>query len=197
LLAWEDIGAAAPGNMMTTDSNQVPGATVVKTWTAQQIFNGGLTAAGDISVTAGQFDSASQMGCSLYQTGVQAIPAGASTALAFNTEHFDRGPCHDNAVNNNRITIPSGGDGLWLFIGRAVFPNAAGNRGALISYQAVTTIVSRTEAASPFGVNTSYVIGIANVVAGDWFELQAFHSLGANTTAGIVDGCTFQAYKLC
>lgn len=41
---WTTITAssAVPANMMTTDTNQTPGATVVKTWTAQQIFNGGI-----------------------------------------------------------------------------------------------------------------------------------------------------------
>lgn len=45
--------ASAPANMMTTDTNQTPGATVVKTWTARQVFNGGLDAAAAINITSG------------------------------------------------------------------------------------------------------------------------------------------------
>lgn len=55
---WTTITATAatPANMMTTDTNQTPGATVVKTMTARQIFNGGLDAAAQIHVTAGGID---------------------------------------------------------------------------------------------------------------------------------------------
>lgn len=51
--SWQDIGAAVPSNMMTTTTNQTPGATVVKTWTAAQVFNGGLSAAAVVNITAG------------------------------------------------------------------------------------------------------------------------------------------------
>ena len=50
---WVDIiSTAAPANMMTTDTNQTPGAAVVKTWTAAQIFNGGINLNGS-SITNG------------------------------------------------------------------------------------------------------------------------------------------------
>lgn len=42
-----------PSNMMTTDSNQTIGVGVVKTWTTQQVFNGGLTTASSIIVQFG------------------------------------------------------------------------------------------------------------------------------------------------
>lgn len=54
--SWLDIGSAVPGNMMTTDTNQTPGAAVVKTWTAAQVFNGGLTAGAQVKITAGGLD---------------------------------------------------------------------------------------------------------------------------------------------
>lgn len=53
---WQQITFAAPSNMMTTDTNQTPGATVVKTWTARQIFNGGLDAGAQIHITSGGLD---------------------------------------------------------------------------------------------------------------------------------------------
>ncbi len=48
---WVAISAAVPANMMTTDTDQTPGATVKKTWTAQQPFNGGLTSGDNIAGT--------------------------------------------------------------------------------------------------------------------------------------------------
>lgn len=52
---WIAVGNV-PANMMTTDTNQTPDATVVKTWTARQPFNGGLDSGGQIHVTAGGID---------------------------------------------------------------------------------------------------------------------------------------------
>jgi hypothetical protein len=69
----------SPANMMTTDTNQTPGATVVKTWTARQVFNGGLDAAAQVHVTAGGID---------VDAGGVNIDAGGLTVAA-GTSAFD------------------------------------------------------------------------------------------------------------
>lgn len=60
--------SAAPANMMTTDTDQTPGATVVKTWTAAQVFDGGLTSGAQIIVSAG--------GLNVGAGGIQVVDGG-------------------------------------------------------------------------------------------------------------------------
>lgn len=73
---WQATTLTAPANMMTTDTNQTPGAAVVKTWTAQQIFSGGLTAAGAVAISAGGLSitgSDTNIGAELLLSGVAVI----------------------------------------------------------------------------------------------------------------------------
>lgn len=55
------------------------------------------------------------VGCSLYNSGNITIPTGAEAAIALNSENFDTDAFHDTVTNNNRITIPSGKGGKYLF----------------------------------------------------------------------------------
>lgn len=188
------IAGAAGGNMMTTDTNQTPGATVVKTWTAAQVFNGGLTSAGNISVSAGQFDSASQFQCRIGRSGVQSIATATPTAMQFDTESFDIGDLHDNAVNNTRITVPTGGAGLWLVVGQVLFVPGAGNyRTAFIQGNGAASL-ARMDMPPVGGANNSTVMVVALTQASDadYFELIASQDSGGNLNTLPV----MAAYKL-
>lgn len=52
--SWVDILAAAPANMVTTDTNQAISG--IKTFSTRQVFTGGLDAAASVHVTAGGID---------------------------------------------------------------------------------------------------------------------------------------------
>lgn len=54
------------------------------------------------------------MRCRIYKTANQSIADGILTTLTFDVEDYDVGALHDNAVNPERIIIPTGGDGLYL-----------------------------------------------------------------------------------
>ncbi len=42
-------------------------------------------------------------------------------AIAFATNDFDNGGVHSATVNNTRFTVPTGADGIWLFVGTFYF----------------------------------------------------------------------------
>ena len=51
------------------------------------------------------------------KTSPQSIPddAGSLTLLTWDEETYDVGDLHDKITDNPRITIPTGGQGLWMF----------------------------------------------------------------------------------
>jgi hypothetical protein len=215
LRSWQDIGAAAPANMMTTDTNQIPGATVVKTWTAQQVLNGGLLAgalvditagglrsAAGVTVTAGQFDSASQMGCAVYNSVAQSIPNTTASVLTFDTEMYDVGGCFDPA-SPSRITVPVGGGGRWIFVAHVSWAtNVTGQRlsGLLgtINGAPVTLALDYKTPVTGFTSTHTIVSPPLELVDGDYFTVSLYQNSGGalnvNGSIGVTD---FAGYKLC
>lgn len=123
---------------------------------------------------------------SVYHSGTQS-PAGA--ALAFDTERFDVGAMHDNAVNNSRLTVPAGQGGLYHITFHArVVP------GDTPPYQFVATIRKngvtslrtagqRFEVANTGVEEASIQLSIHEVLAaGDYLE-----AIGTATGAGAGD----------
>ncbi len=53
--------------------------------------------------------------CRVYNSGDISVPATTWTTLTFDTDRFDVDGMHSTSSNTERITIPSGGDGIYLF----------------------------------------------------------------------------------
>lgn len=188
-LTWVALGASSPSNMVTTDTAQ--SITAAKTFTPAS----GTSA---IIVTAGQISSTSQFGCSAFPSAPQSINNTTVTVIALDTESFDRGPCHDNAVNNSRVTIPTGGAGIWLFLGQIGFAaSAVGVRKAVIRGSGAVDIAQAIEP-GPNGADVT-VLGvstIASVNAADYVELTGYQSSGGALNTSIAE--TFLVgYRLC
>lgn len=211
---WQAI-STAPTNMMTTDTNQLIAAGVVKTWTAQQVFTGGLSAgaqvkvtaggidvdAGGVNIDAGQFTSASQFGARAYQSVAQPIANVTLVGITFTNEVFDRGACHDNGVNPTRMTVPAGGDGLWMYVGQIGFTAAAGGVRMALLYKNGLTPMARFLIPSA-GVGDHTIVQVAAVdsmVAGDYVELVGYQSSGGaiNTQVGDAAVTWFASYRYC
>lgn len=108
--------------------------------------------------------------------------SGSYQALTFNSERVDVGSMHDTSSNTGRITIPSGGGGLYLIGGCIEFAaNATGLRGAQIRLNGSTVIVIQEApsigagSAHPIAVTTAY-----QLAAGDYLELMGKQSSGGN-----------------
>lgn len=105
-------------NPMTTAGDVIYGGasgapTRLGVGTAGQVLkvNAGATAVEwDDESSGGTF-----VGCSLYNSANLAFPTGAEGAITMNSENFDTNTLHDTSSNTNRITIPTGLGGKWLF----------------------------------------------------------------------------------
>jgi hypothetical protein len=103
------------------------------------------------------------VGCSLYMTASQSLTNATQTTINWTNEIYDTNSLHDNSVNNDRITIPSGYGGKWLFTGLALFnSNATG-------YRFVRAFVNDTGSEKFEYINSSVGSGNYGSV---WFSFQ-------------------------
>jgi hypothetical protein len=111
-------------------------------------------------------------GVRLSQTG-QSIPDSTLTVLAFSTENWDSNSLHDVAVNNSRITIPTGLGGIWKVWANVTFANPAedGLIAVVIRKNGATQVGGGGSPAFIFGANVE-IEDLA--VAGDYYEVLAY-----------------------
>ena len=124
--------------------------TVTGSWT----FSSPVSHSGVVSSTS-TFTSSGQHRCRVYvSTSNQSISDATPTGLNFLGEGYDVGALHDTGVNPGRITIPTGGSGLYQFLGAVQFAaNATGYRYVAI-YKNGSEMV-RSSAASASASTTS------------------------------------------
>ncbi len=144
---------------------------------------GGIRA---LSVNPTQFlDSPTQPRCTAYNNVAQSLNDITETTLNLNSETLDVGAMHDNAVNNSRITIPTGGTGLYLIFGSTSWAgNAAGRRILYIYKNGATYLAADERVPYATGNMHNYAIAIAALNAGDYVELRAYQSSGGALNAG-------------
>ncbi len=111
-------------------------------------------------------------------TTAQSIPTTTFMALAFNAEVYDTDFIHDNAVNNSRLTVPTGITRVRL-CGMVDWGTATGGtRNKLITKNGANAIViglpwlSRHPGGEPQTILTSAIVP---VVSGDYFQLKVHH----------------------
>lgn len=120
-------------------------------------------------------------GCSLYSATI-GVANATSTALPFSNEDFDTDSFHSNSTNNERITIPTGLGGKYLF---SVILNI-GNTNANIA-----RISLRKNGTTTYLLNAGYITStgydwplagsmILDLVANDYIEVMFLHNKGSN-----------------
>lgn len=135
----------------------------------------------------------------VYRTAaLQDIAGSTATAVAFDAEEYDVGTLHDNAVNPSRLTVPVGGDGLWLIIGQLSWvADANGLRQAWIYKNGSRVAIDEVPPDATLPISNQ-VACLQEAVAGDYFELYA-RQTGAATLGvigGALDLASFSAAKL-
>jgi hypothetical protein len=121
-----------------------------------------------------------------YHNTTQSINTATFTTLSFNSEDLDSGTVHDNATNNSRLTVPTGGDGGYLVKGRVNFAtNTTGVRIAEILKNGGTVIANvRTIPATGGSTTTMEVSSVLALVATDYVELRAYQDSGGALNTG-------------
>lgn len=203
------LGQLTTGGV-TTLYEVTPNGAGVHTWTplavgtASTTFTSTVTfspaSGAAINITAGQLNSASQFAASVYYTAPQSIPSASLTPLNFTAEELDRGGIHDNATNNSRLTIPTGGAGIWMFVGQIRYTfSATGSRGAFIRINGGTRIAgTQIQACTAGDVTIVTVSKFYTMADGDYAELLALQTSGVAVNAEPnADFTVFQACKLC
>jgi len=140
------------------------------------------------------------VGCSLYMTASQSLANATQTTINWTNEIYDTNSLHDNVTNNDRITIPSGYGGKWLFTGLASFnSNATG-------YRFVRVFVNDTGSEKFEYINSSVGSGNYGSVwfsfqlslsAADYVNFDVFQNSGGSLNLnGAPYGTNVQAYYL-
>jgi hypothetical protein len=130
-----------------------------------------------LGIDSTQFiDSPTQPRCVVYANAVtQSLANNTATAIQFNAEDVDTpSGMHDTAVNNTRITIPAGGDGLYLIYGTVQYANnGTGIRRAWVQKNGTTALNSATITTADGTSNTqTSTTAIAVLAATDYVELM-------------------------
>lgn len=141
---------------------------------------GVFTALTDITAAAFN-DCFNPPSCRVTNSGAISLTNNTVTALTFDTETWDVGGMHSTSSNTSRITIPTGGAGLYLFAGCVQFAsNATGFRELKITLNGGgSTAISATRVNAINGSTTRMeCTALYKAQAGDYFELTAYQNSG-------------------
>jgi hypothetical protein len=119
--------------------------------------------------------------CRAYKTtSNQSVNNTTLTEITLNAESFDSGTLHDNVTANTKITVPTGGGGVYLIGGSVRYAvNGTGLRAAQVRKNGAT-ILSTTEHGGADASIQTFVMTTTIVVlaAADYIELMAYQSSG-------------------
>lgn len=136
------------------------------------------------------------VGCSLTKSANQSVNDATYTAITFNTESFDTDGFHSTVTNTERITIPSGKGGKYLFVATAdIAANATGIRQAGFWKNGSIQKGQVALSAASAGETKLTVSAIYDLVATDYIEFYVYQ----NSTAArnvLSDGTIFSCQYL-
>ncbi len=136
--------------------------------------------------------------CRVYNSAaISLATSGTAQALTFDTETYDNLAMHSTSVNTDRITVPTGGGGIYLVGARCRFTaNATGYRRLELKINGTGTFAEVTiPSVSTNADCTLEVTGVYTVAAGDYFQVFATQSSGGalNTVPAVPYGTEFWA----
>lgn len=156
--------------------------------------------------TGGEIDPGDEMRAKVYKSASQVIANNTLTDVTWDSEDFDLGGLHSTSSNTERITVPTGGDGIWLLVATGSWEgrNAVGGRTAVQIFKNGTTRIGIAEetpdAASGDGnLGTTYsAVAIVPLVAGDYVNVKVQQNSGGDLDllGGAVDLASFTACRI-
>jgi len=146
-----------------------------------------------LGIDSTQFiDSPTQPRALVTHSTTQSISNATLTALAFDTETYDVGGCHDTVTNNSRLTVPTGGDGLYLVVCQIEYANnATGIRMARIRKNGSANLGTVFVPAVNGDVTSFQCTAVVVLAAADYVEAIAYQT---STISLNVDAVSFLSF---
>lgn len=130
-------------------------------------------------------NSATQPRCSAFHNTTQSVPDAAYQVLLLNSEDYDVGTLHDLVTNTSRLTIPVGGDGLYLVHGKTRYPGVgAGSLYNVAIYKNGALVREKGYTGTHANVADHEITAQLTLVAGDYLELATFQNSGGAILTG-------------
>jgi hypothetical protein len=150
-------------------------------------------------VEVGPLRIENQCRCSLTMSADQSIGASSWTALTWDTEVTDVGGLHSTVLNTSRITIPTGGAGVWAITasvdwaaGSTTTERSIAVRKGGSNYMAV----QRQFAASGAAIGSTVIAFDVAASDGDFYEIMAYQAEAGAVNVNHAGVTTCRAVKL-
>lgn len=119
--------------------------------------------------------------CHAQAGGAQSLSNVTYTTIALGTEAYDVGGCHSTVTNNSRLTVPSGGAGIYLVQALAAWAsNSSNTRQCRIVANGLIVLTQDTRTVAGSYVHFSNLSCFANLNDGDYVELQMYQDSGGS-----------------
>lgn len=187
--AWTRLGVGSNTNVLTL-AGGVPtwaasAAAAAGTLTGTTLASNVVTAS--INSLTQTISNTSQPRALAYNSGTQSATSGADLLVTFDSEVYDVGSMHSTVSNTSRMTIPAGGDGLYLVIGKVWFGGSVTGIQEINIYKNGTELpvagrawIGGGTGGAQYNINSQ----ILSLVAGDYIEIAAFQNSGGSMTIG-------------
>lgn len=109
----------------------------------------------------------------------QSIPDSLATALAYTNEVYDVANMHDNGLNTTRLTVPTGGGGIYQLHAQATFAASAVGRREISIFKNGSVIAKHTYFAVDGAIDLVGQVSVQDTAAvGDFYTALVFQNSG-------------------
>lgn len=117
----------------------------------------------------------------VYNSTNFSVATASLTAITFNSERFDVGSCHSTSSNTSRLTVPSGGGGVYEIGGCVQYAaNATGVRSTSVYLNGTTPIAVNSLPSVAAVAFAHQVSCFYRLSAADYVELCIYQTSGGN-----------------
>lgn len=117
------------------------------------------------------------------KTALQTIATATDTVLTFDTEDWDTGAMHSTVTNTGRLTVPTGGGGIYELKAGVAWATGATSYRVIAIRKNGTTFIARHVMINTGIVAEQNISWQDLAVAGDYYEAIAQQGTGGNLDA--------------
>lgn len=114
----------------------------------------------------------------------QVLASGAYASITFDTEAINVGPFHSTGTNPARFTVPTGGDGMYIFSASAAWAGPGGTQYDARYLKNGATIIGSI-VNTPLNNGNWNIVTIVPLVGGDYVEFQMYQDSGVNMNVSV------------